>query len=254
MAAYEVLYLISPARRELFFNGGYLPLSDDFRGGEEFAEEAHCAMMYHFVARSALDGLRIAPQSVLDVGCGQGGGLRYLAGVYPDATLTGTDRSAGAVLRARRNLADLGRVGVVRTPAAGTGIVGGGHDLIVGVGSPTYVGLARFVAEARHHLAPGGVVSIAGGFRRGDHARIRTEITEEAAAAGLVLHAYHDISAHTFAALKADIPRRERAIARVPWPLRGLARRWSDMPGSREYQEYENGLRADFAAVLHWPG
>ena len=96
-------------------------------------------------------------------------------------------------------------------------------------------------------------MSIAGGYRQGDHSRIRAEIAEAAADAGLLLHAYHDIAANTFAALNADIPRRAQALARVPWPFRRLARRWTDMPGSREYREYEDGLRADFAAVLHLP-
>lgn len=251
--AYEALYLLSPARRQLFFNGGYLPLAADLHSGEDFAREAHCAMMYHFVARTLPGEPATSPRSVLDVGCGQGGGLRYLAGLFPDAAITGTDRSMGAVMRARRNLRRMPRVQVVRTAAAGAGIVGRDHDLIVGVGTPTYVGLARFIAESRRHLAPGGIVSISGGYRQGDHAQIRAEIAEAAAAAGMALAEYRDVSANTFAALNADIPRRERAVARVPWPFRGLARRWSDLPGSREYREYEDGLRADFAAVLHWP-
>jgi hypothetical protein len=65
---------------------------------------------------------------------------------------------------------------------------------------------------------------------------------------------YSNITPHTFASLKADIPRREKALARVPWPFRLHGNRWADMPGTPEYNEYENGLRADFAAVLRRKG
>ena len=251
--AYEALYLLSPARRHLFFNSGYLPIDKGFVDAEEFRAEAHSAMMYHFVARTLVQDIMPSPRKILDVGCGQGGGVRYLAQLYPSASITGTDRSAGAVLRARRQLRDQQNVRIVKTPVLGSGLVGTGNDLIVGIGTPTYVGLSRFVTESQRHLAPGGVVSVMGGYRHGDHARIRDELADAAARVGMVLYDYRDILANTFAALTADIPRREQALARVPAPFRGLARRWTDMPGSREYLEYQNGLRADFAAVLHLP-
>ena len=251
--AYEALYLLSPARRNLFFNSGYLPIDESFIDAPEFQAEAHSAMMYHFVARTLVQDIMPSPSKILDVGCGQGGGVRYLAQLYENASITGTDRSAGAVLRARRHLRGQANVQIRKTPVHGSGMIGTGYDLIVGIGTPTYVGLSRFVAESQRHLAPGGVVSIMGGYRHGDHTCIRDELANASANAGMILHDYRDILPNTFAALTADIPRRERALAQVPAPFRGLARRWTDMPGSREYLEYQNGLRADFAAVLHFP-
>ena len=106
-------------------------------------------------------------------------------------------------------------------------------------------------ARSAKVLSPNGVVSISGGYRHGSHHVIEEELRQAAAAYGLSLARYRDITPHTFAALQADIPRREAAVNRTPWPFRAYGRRWADLPGSPEYEEYCNGQRTDFAAVLH---
>jgi SAM-dependent methyltransferase len=234
----------------MFFNGGYLPLSSDFLHHVVGEAEAHCAMMYHFVAgiNPALDRTHV--QRVLDVGCGQGGGLRYLATLFPLAQVTGTDRSRAAVLRARRNLSTLDRVDLIRTGSGASGFVEGPFDLVIGVGTPTYIGLRSFVLESARVLKEGGKVSISGGYRQGDHCAVRAELEAAGTETGCDLITYQDITPNTFAALEADIPRREAALARVPWPFDRYGRRWADLPGSEEYEEYRTGRRVDFAAVL----
>lgn len=49
--------------------------------------------------------VRLAPQRIVDVGCGRGEGLLALKRQYPEAALVGVDASRGAVQRAREAMA-----------------------------------------------------------------------------------------------------------------------------------------------------
>lgn len=245
LASYEAAYLAGPARRDLFFNSGFLPLAEDFRPLPGHEAEDHAAMMYHFVGLThpAEAGVSMAPRRILDIGCGPGGGLLYLSSRHPRAALCGTERAAAARRLARRLLPQ------ARILPAGAPL-DGRFDLVTGVGTPTYIGLAAFLAQVAPLLAPGGVISISGGYRQGRHDAIRQELTSAADVQGLVLASYRDIAAHTLAALQADLPRREASVARLPRPLRRYARRWADLPGTPEHDDYLRGQRADFAAVF----
>ncbi|MCL1630154.1 class I SAM-dependent methyltransferase [Roseibaca sp. V10] len=253
LIAYEVLYRFSPARKHWFFNGGYLPLDADYIPHPDFAGEDHCAMMYHQAAHTQIREFGLQPLDILDVGCGQGGGLVYVSRLFPNAALSGTERSLSAVALARRRIRPHTRAQIFQSKSNRLAFANTSFDLVLSVGAPTYFGLTRFVTEAARVLRPGGVISISGGYRQGDHAQIEDELRNAAQANGLVCTSYRDITPHTFASLKADIPRREVQLAKVPWPFSLYAVKWADMPGSAEYDEYETGKRADFAAVFHKP-
>lgn len=250
LAAYEFLYRLSPARSNKFFNGGYLPLAPDFQALPEFENEQHCAMMYHFVGQSHLADLNMQPRKVLDVGCGQGGGLHYLSTLFPDAEFVGTDRNATVVRLARRNLRQRKNVSFVKATGNSLRFPEKSFDLVLSVGAPTYFPLTTYISEAARIVAPGGIISFSAGYRQHAHELVEAEVKQSALDNGLDFVRYTDITPNTFASLKADIPRRIELLNRVPWPFRSYGHKWSDLPGSPEYQEYEEGQRTDFAVVL----
>lgn len=253
LAAYEVLYRFSPVRRKRFFNGGYLPLSPDLRALPELAGEEAAAMMYHLLLRDMVADLAPDPETILDVGCGQGGGLLYAHALFPQARLLGTDRNGTVTRMARRLLARTGRAQLIKGGGDAIAFADGSADFVLSVGAPTYFGLPRYVSEAARVCRAGGIIAFSGGYRQGDHAQIEAELRAAAQEQGLVFHRYANITPHTFAALEADIPRRAAELARVPWPFRAYGWKWADMPGSAEYDEYATGRRADFACVLRKP-
>ena len=253
LIAYEVLYRLSPVRNHWFFNGGYLPFDPDFVEHPEFSGEAHCAMMYHQAGHTQIKQLSVTPKDILDVGCGQGGGLVLLSRLFPNANLTGTERSMAAVALAHKRTAPLISADIQKGKAKHLGFEADSFDLVISVGAPTYFGLTTFLQETAKVLRAGGVVSFSGGYRQGDHDEIEAELRAAALHFGLEFVSYKNITPNTFASLKADLPRREIALASVPWPFSLYATKWADMPGSREYEEYETGLRADFSAVLKKP-
>jgi SAM-dependent methyltransferase len=250
LAAYEVLYRFSPVRKKKFFNGGYLPLAADMAHCPELADEPASAMMYHLLLRTLVRDLDPEPARIVDVGCGQGGGLLYAHSLYPNAALAGTDRNGTVTRKAARLLSHV--PGTVFAKGGGDVIAFGDalFDLVVSVGAPTYFGLTTYLAEASRVCRRGGVIALSGGYRQGDHAAIEDELRKAARMSGLVFHSYTDITPNTFAALQQDIPQREAELARVLWPFSIYGRKWADLPGSAEYDEYESGKRADFAAVL----
>ncbi|WP_370230816.1 class I SAM-dependent methyltransferase, partial [Cognatishimia sp.] len=190
LVAYEVLYRLSPARKFWFFNGGYLPLDDDYVAMPEFTGEDHSAMMYHQAGRTQITDLAPDPRSILDVGCGQGGGLVYLSRLFPKARLVGTERSLSAVSLARRRTAPLIDVAIEQGKSNGLAFADASFDLVISVGAPTYFGLTLFVTEAARVVTPGGIISLSGGYRQGDHAAIETELRAAAQANGLEFVSY----------------------------------------------------------------
>lgn len=253
LAAYEVLYRFSPVRRKRFFNGGYLPLAPDLHHLPELAGEEPAAMMYHLLLCSMVADIAATPDSILDVGCGQGGGLLYAHALYPKARLFGTDRNGTVTRMARRTLAATGLATLAKGRADAIVFPAETADFVISVGAPTYFGLGRYVGEAARVCRPGGIIAFSGGYRQGDHPVIETELRSAAQDSGLVFHRYTNITPHTFAALQADIPHRAAELARVPWPFRAYGWKWADMPGSAEYDEYATGRRADFACILRKP-
>lgn len=253
LAAYEVLYRFSPVAGKRFFNGGYLPLSPGFRHLPELAGEEASAMMYHLLLADLLAPLAPDPGVILDVGCGQGGGLLYAHALFPKARLIGTDRNGTATRKAAGFLGAIPGSRVVKGGGNRINMPDGCADLVLSVGAPGYFGLTSYVAEATRCLRAGGLIAFSAGYRQGDHAAIQSELRAAAQANGLVFHLYRDITPNTFAALEADIPRRAAELARVPWPFRAYGWKWADMPGSAEYEEYRTGRRADFACILQRP-
>jgi SAM-dependent methyltransferase len=253
LAAYEVLYRFSPVSRKMFFNGGYLPLAPDMLHLPALKGEEAAAMMYHLLLHRMVADLAPQPQVILDVGCGQGGGLLYAQALYPKARLFGTDRNGTATRKAARAVAGNPGSRLVKGHDDDIRFETACADFVISVGAPTYFGLTRFVCEAARVCRPGGIIAFSGGYRQGDHAVIEAELREAAAANGLDFYCYRNITPHTFAALQNDIPRREAELARVPWPFRIYGRKWADMPGSAEYDEYATGRRADFSCVLRKP-
>lgn len=253
IAAYEVLYRFSPVARKRFFNGGYLPLSPNLHRLPDLAGEDASAMMYHLLLADLIADHTPDPADILDVGCGQGGGLLYAHALFPKARLIGTDRNGTVTRKAARLLAAIPGTRVIKGRGTRINLPDACADIVLSVGAPTYFGLPTYVAEAARCARPGGIIAFSAGYRQGDHSAIETELRAAARALGLTFHLYRNITPNTFAALEADIPRRAAELARVPWPFRAYGWKWADMPGSAEYEEYRTGRRADFACILQRP-
>lgn len=111
--------------------------------------------------------------AVLDVGCGGGQNLLWLAGRRPDLSLTGLDLSARQIARAQRRAAERDLpIELVEGSALELPFEDGRFDAVLSVGSiKHWPDPARGLAECARVLAPGGrliVVEVDRGCRLDD--------------------------------------------------------------------------------------
>ena len=115
------------------------------------------------VADAAEAALGRAPAQVCDLGCGVGGTLFHLAARWPGAALTGVTLSAEQVRLARAHAAARGlseRVRVVQSDFTRPPTLPRA-DLVIAIESHVHTASAdAFVAAARAHLRPGGVLVV----------------------------------------------------------------------------------------------
>lgn len=127
------------------------------------SREAAAAHVNTLIARAAEAALGHPPRHVRDLGCGVGGSLFHLAGIWPEAQFEGVTLSAAQVEIAQRHATARGlaeRVKVTQSdfnlpttlPPA---------DLVFAIESHVHAESARaFVQAARAHVAQGGVLIV----------------------------------------------------------------------------------------------
>lgn len=99
--------------------------------------------------------------NVLEVGCGMGEGLNFLARLVDPARAVGLDLSAAAIRRANALLARGDRLGYVEGDAEQLPFQDGEFDLVINVeSSHNYPDVERFFREVARVLRPGGHFSI----------------------------------------------------------------------------------------------
>lgn len=248
-AIYVFLYAFSPARRAHFFNSGFSPASSRFTGAHPFADEPLQATLVDYVLNAMPEGVEGPRTRILDIGCGLGGGLRLAAERYPEAEIVGIDASAPAVRISRRRLADLKAVRVIKGNGRALPFDGGAFDFIFSIGAASYIGMPPFLKEAARVLEPDGVLTFSVGYTTSNWERQVQAIHAFSNDAGLDVVKMENITAHVFAAIDEDAPRRQALIDRVPKPFRGYADDWADMPGTKRHQQYVDGFRLDYAVV-----
>lgn len=141
-----------PAWNRLFGDSGFRNLGL-WPEGTRSPEEAAGHLLERLVG-----GLPV-PDRILDVACGPGATTAWLAGRHPGADLVGVDLSEGGLARARE------RVPAARFLPMDAGALDfpdGSFDLVVCVEAACHFpSRARFLAEARRVLRPGGHLAVA---------------------------------------------------------------------------------------------
>jgi len=178
--------------------------------------------------------------SVLEVGCGRGGGLTYLAEQYPDASFLGLDLCQAAVdscnsSNKRENLR------FAWGDARALGLSQGLFDAIINIeSSHRYPDMPRFLKEVRRVLKPNGYFSIVD-FRATDKI---PELKHQLRSSGMQVLEEEDITPNVLRAMDLDDPRKLDLIKRlVPRPLHFPAREFASVVGSQSYRSLLNGQR-----------
>lgn len=246
---FRFAYGLSPARRGAFFNTGYAPAPEWTAQYAPFKDEPLQAALCDFVLWEAVQSyLATPPLAILEIGCGQGGGLLVAAKRYPAAKITGVDLDANAARLSQKRLAGLPNARALKANGQALPFADGSFDFVYSIGTASYVGVA-FLSEAARALRPGGLISFQVGYASPSFARQAEIVRRNCWAAGLEPLAVIDIIEPVVQAIVADAPRKAAQLARVPWPFRRYAANAAGLPGTPSHASYVNGERVSYVVV-----
>ncbi len=198
------------------------------------------------------DGLLAPDARVLEVSCGRGGGLAYLARERGEAIVaTGLDLSAHAINAAQQMHRDIPNLSFIRGSALALPFDAASFDVVLNVeASHEYPDFDAFLAEVRRVLAPGGLLL---------HCNARTAAQSPAILASFEKAGFtgeiRDITANVAEACRLDSGRRAALLRRaVPRFERALIGRWlgnyAALEGSRKFEQFQSGARGYFMSCL----
>ncbi|MEM7037405.1 MAG: class I SAM-dependent methyltransferase, partial [Bacteroidota bacterium] len=184
-------------------NYGYAPTTPNIE--EVAGKEKHQAQLYWELA-ATVNAAEWKELEVAEVGCGRGGGLRYLTQLLAPKAVTGLDFSHNAIKFCQKRNDEIGQyVKYVQGDAHDLPFEANSFDALLNVeSSHIYLDQSQFFSEVYRVLKPGGRFLIA------DYRAITEGMDQfysEMEATGLSRVLEIDISQNVLAACKADTER-----------------------------------------------
>jgi ubiquinone/menaquinone biosynthesis C-methylase UbiE len=230
-----------------FFNLGVAPVDSGIVSTLPFPDEQHQAQVYvEAIKAFRRHSANLAPNRVLEVSTGLGGGLLVLSHCFPAASIFGLDYARASIRRSRRTLPD---AALTVADAQAAPFKDSSFALIVNVESFHAVDAGRFFSEARRFLTADGLLIIID-FRKAPAARLQHWVTEQAEAAGMIVVEFLDLTRNAIASARSDAPRRNRLLKRIPLPFKKLANEMTAGEGSDLLKQYLAGEKTYFLCVL----
>jgi SAM-dependent methyltransferase len=196
--------------------------------------ERYGLQMYHKV----IGNISLENRTVLEVGCGRGGGAQFLARRFQPSHFTGVDLSKETIRFCQRTYDD-SQLEFRRDNAMNLSFPDGSFDVVCNIESSyCYPDKKKFFEEAYRILCKGGSFHYADNFHVNTWPRRRSELLS----AGFVIESAEDISKGVLCALEADEERRRLLIQRhVPWPFRKIVNHWAVLPGESTHTRLSAG-------------
>jgi len=200
----------------------------------------HRLVRYHPITRA----------DVLEVGCGRGGGARFLAGAFHPHSYLATDASRTLIRAQRRRRAENARLDFAAARAEHLPVADASQDIVIGVETLSPLAdKAVFLREVARVLRPGGRLLIADFFyTRPDSRHAAGLFRRLANESPLVTITDEDWTARAVRALEDDSPRRLAEIGKLPKLFRGPALSFAGTTHSPLYRQLKDGR----AVYLHF--
>jgi ubiquinone/menaquinone biosynthesis C-methylase UbiE len=152
---YQYLSKLDGAADWTFMNYGYAPLDQrelELELRPEDQQNRYCIQLYQRVAGA----VELCGKSLLEVGCGRGGGASFIARYHQPHSLTAVDFSSRAVAFCKGHYHDEG-LSFLHADAERLPLPADSFDAVINVeSSHCYNSMDRFLREVRRVLRPGG--------------------------------------------------------------------------------------------------
>lgn len=190
--------------------------------------------------------------SLLEIGCGRGGGLRYVVKTFRPKEIIGFDSSKAALKFCEQ--------AQTRFPYHISYLHGDAHslpfeskkfDVLINVeASHIYSDLGIFFGEVARVLKDEGVCLLADYRKTNKHVRAMETLYEQAARATLVVQAERDITVNVTEACRLDADRRAGLIRNAPRLVQPYLRNYCALPGTRKFDKFHRKRRYYFFIKL----
>ena len=204
-----------------------------------------------------LSSLSVAGLAVLEVGCGRGGGAKYVANYLTPHRMVGIDFCHRSVRICRANHDR--HVAFLTADAQNLPFCAASFDVVINVeSSHAYPSMAAFLEEVHRVLRPGGFLVFAD-LRwkpRGNATRATglTLLKRQLLESGLTVVLESDISGGVLRARTTDEKRQRASIRQyAPKAVQGAFAELAGLPGTTLYRCLEEGRLVYWSSVLRKP-
>jgi ubiquinone/menaquinone biosynthesis C-methylase UbiE len=226
-----------------FMNFGYSNPNQAVNLKPEDEHNRYSIQLYHLLAAS----IDLKDKSILEIGCGRGGGLYYVAKYFPLKTAIGVDLNERAT-KFSQKFYNVDGLSFMQGDAQNLDISDGSFDAILNVeSSHRYPDMSAFLGEVKRILRPGGHFLFTD-FRY-DHEM--DELNKQIEDMGLSVIYKKTITPNVVKALEFDNNRRRHLVKKLaPKILHKTALNFSGAMGSETYEYFASGKYEYFAYVL----
>jgi ubiquinone/menaquinone biosynthesis C-methylase UbiE len=227
----------------LFMNYGYHDKNQQITLEAQNEPNRYSIQLYHYLA-STVD---IENKDLVEVGCGRGGGLAYIAQNFSTASAAGVDLNKLAISFCQRHY-NIKGLTFLQGDAQKLELKSSTYDIVLNVeSSHRYQDMTMFLGEIFRILRPGGHFLFAD-FRY-DHQM--EELQKELESSGLIIVKEAIINQEVTAALELDDMRKRQLIRNlIPKVLHNIALNFAGTIGSDTYNKFISNKYIYFSYVL----
>jgi ubiquinone/menaquinone biosynthesis C-methylase UbiE len=227
----------------IFMNYGYSHPDQKVELKPEDEPNRYSIQLYHLLASA----VNLKDKSLLEIGCGRGGGLSYVAKYFPIKSASGVDLNKRATKFSSKHY-NIQGLSFMQGDAQKLNIKNESFDVILNVeSSHRYPDMQAFLGEVKRILRPGGHFLYTD-FRY-DHEMedLHKQINE----LGLTIIYQQIITQNVVKALDLDDKRRRNLVKNLaPRILHKIALNFSGAKGSETYNQFASGKYEYFTYIL----
>ena len=216
----------------LFMNYGYSDPEKPLTLDPQDEPNRYSIQLYNLLASSA----DLKNKNILEIGCGRGGGLAFVAKKYQPATAVGVDLDKNAAAFCNKNYKISGMSFQQGNAMNLPNLPSNSFDAILNVeSSHRYPQMDKFLAEVMRLLKPGGYFLYTD-FRYDWEMK---DLKAMMANTGMVIHKEQLITANVVKALEADDPRKRILVKKLaPRLIHKVALNFAGTIGSETYNQF----------------